>query len=97
MQFKTEELIMLVTGEYDDTIYSGPVKVLKPFDIREEINNHIMEFTKEAYKDTYRDEPSPESFIKYLIRFSFIEDIPCKHIHIGSYGDINLNHENNTR
>ena len=84
---KTGELLMLSTEEYSDQCHSGPFEILKDFDISE-VAKKVSEM--QPLQHTWRNKNGPNDVIKYLIDQSFIKEVPCKSVHLGSYGDIVL-------
>jgi hypothetical protein len=83
---KKDELLMLSSEEYSDQCHAGPFKVLIDFNISE-----IAEIVKEQLsKHKWKNKTGPDDVIDYLKDGGFIVEIPCKQIHLGSYGDIDL-------
>lgn len=80
--YKAGQLLILETGEYSDYTFHGPFRVSKDFDMRE---------LSETFKDS-QDDPSYclYGFIGFLSSAGYVEDIECDHIHIGSYGSIEI-------
>ena len=83
---KKGELLMLSTEEYSDQCHAGPFMVLIDFNISD-----IAEIVKdEPSINKYRIKAGPDDVIHYLKNKGFIVEVPCKSIHLGSYGDICL-------
>lgn len=85
--FKVGEIVVLETGEYSDRGWHGPFRVLKDFDMREAVAQCVAEH-KPAHE--WDKQPSPYDLAPWLQKSGFIEDIPCRTLHVGSYGEISL-------
>lgn len=83
---KPGELLMLSTEEYSDQCHSGPYKVLQEFDIAviAQVVSNLPPMMP------YRTKNGPDDVITYLESNKYIEMLPCRAVHLGSYGSIEL-------
>ena len=81
--FAAGDLLMLTEGEYSDKGWSGPFKVLRPFQ-RRGVYETFMAQWKPA--DDWQERADPSDFIAWLATQGFIEDAPSKSWYLGSYG-----------
>ena len=86
--YKAGELMLIEMGEYSDKSWRGPFRVLKDFDIVE-LAEHLKATWKRG-KNDYTDSPGPYEFAEWIAKEGYIEDVECRSVHIGSYGDIEI-------
>lgn len=85
MLIKAGTILVMETGEYSDYTFTGPFRVLRDFDQGGAAEQHKAQWMPEP--DGWRDEPDTDSFIGWLNREGFIEEIDgVVSWHIGSYG-----------
>ena len=85
---KQGEMLMLSTEEYSDETHSGPYKVLRDFDIVAVAK--LVAETPPEDQSRWRKKNGPDDVIDYLERNGFIEMLPCRRVHLGCYGSIEL-------
>lgn len=81
---KKGTLLILETGEYSDSSWHGPVRMLKSA-----AKADLVEAFKQEWKPTneWDDEPSPSDFMPWLIKAGWAEDVKnVEAWHVGSYG-----------
>lgn len=75
--------LTLIEGEYSDTIYHGPFRVVKDIDKVAVLAAFRAQWTP---SDEYEDGPEPHDFMAYLAREGFIVDDESVSWYIGAYG-----------
>lgn len=84
MEETINSIVMIATGEYSD--YSTtPYRVLKPFTFREA---HAL-FIANVPNNWYGCH-EPDKFVGWLAENGYIEDFLCHEMHIGSYGEVDI-------
>ena len=89
-EFKCGELLVIETGEYSDRSWHGPFKVLTNFDMVWAAEQIKAEWQKNPQEGRYTNDPAPFDLLEWLAKKAFIEDVDHRTIHIGSYGDIQI-------
>lgn len=83
---KKGTLLIVETGEYSDRSWSDPVRVLKDV-----LKANLVEEFKRKWKkpkDGWRDTPSPDDFLPWLVKTGYVEFVDNVHSwHVGSYGE----------
>ena len=87
-QYKAGELVILENGEYSDRSWSGPFRVLKDFDMVELAEQ--LKATFQPEQDHYSSEPGPYDFIQWLSAEGYLQDVECRRVHVGSYGQLEV-------
>lgn len=82
---KAGTLLVIITGEYSDTNWEGPVRVLK--DVTKQVL--VDQFQAEWKPPNDWDEaPRPEHFLPWLVQSGWVEAIEnVNEWHVGGYGD----------
>lgn len=88
---KAGELLILSHGEYSDYSYSGPFRVLKDFDPKEQADE-CREYWRQLPESErcWQEGPDSSNYIAFLHARGFIEDVDCTEIHVGSYGRLQI-------
>ena len=101
MKINKGEIITLSEGEYSDYCVNGVFKVLKDFDTEDvkqllaihhgaESFEQLIDIDWQHDKKMWMFEPR-KAYIGYLNSNGYIEDVDYREIHLGSYGDLNIN------
>lgn len=96
-KFVKGELVTLSNGEYSDYCVNGLVRVLKDFDasvlIKEwakdnavKINDRSLGYSREAYTIN----SNGMSFLGWLNKEGYTEDVEYRELHMGCYGEVVL-------
>ena len=86
---KPGQLLMLSTEVYSDYGFSGPYRVLKEFTFRDVIAQVLA--LPGPYTDSWKDKAGPGDVTVFLKANGYIEEIiDCTEVHLGSYGDIDV-------
>lgn len=80
---KAGTLLVIGTGEYSDSSWHGPVRVLKDF-----AKHEVADLFRAAPPTSdWNDAANPSDFLPWLVKEGYVEDISdCTSWHVGSYG-----------
>jgi hypothetical protein len=81
---KIGDLLITETGEYSDSCWYGPVRMLIETSKADLAEAFRREWRKEDF-DSWRDDPDPSDFLAWLVKTNRAEDVSCTR-HVGSYG-----------
>lgn len=93
MIIQAGQLVLLSSGEYSDYGVLAIAKSLKDFDTNEETIN----FLEELKIHSGHDHDIEFRFMAWLHKKGFIEDVPYREVHLGSYGRIEIDEFENYR
>lgn len=85
--FKVGDLLIIETGEYSDSSWAGPVRVIREF-TRRDVGERYRKEGKPDY--SWEEKPGPHGFLPWLVKERYVEAVDNVHSwHVGSYGDFN--------
>lgn len=81
------DLLIVETGEYSDSRWDGPVRVLVAATKQE-----LADAFREHWKSTeacrqWGDVPDPHEFLPWLVSSGVVEYVGASSWHVGSYGE----------
>lgn len=81
-------LLIIETGEYSDSRWDGPVRLLKASTKQELADAYRAEWKKEDFPNGWHDEACPEDFLPWLVKSGRAEAVEGVHSwHVGSYSE----------
>lgn len=78
-------LLIVETGEYSDSSWHGPVRMLKDA-VKSDLAEQYKVDWKQMDEDDWRTEPYPTNFLPWLIKSGWAEAVDVHSWHVGSYG-----------
>lgn len=79
------EFLILETGEYSDSTWTGPFIVVREIDKAKVADEYRATCDPDPYTE---DAATPEGFIGWLAKSGYIVDVPTAHRwHVGSCGE----------
>lgn len=82
---KQGQLLLLSTEQYSDYSYSGPYEVMNDFEFSDIVAKLKVIFATKEVK------AGPDDVRDYLLGNSYIREVECTEVHLGSYGAIDIN------
>jgi hypothetical protein len=82
---KAGTLLIVESGEYSDSRWAGPVRILK-----DAVKADLAEAYRREWKpeNDWEDRPSPDGFLPWLVKTGRAEEVDNVHAwHVGSYSD----------
>ena len=83
---KVGDLLIIERGEYSDSCWAGPVKMLVTA-TKQELADAFQKQWRKGPHGKYEDKPLPENFLPWLIKTKRAEHVDCISWHVGSYGE----------
>ena len=91
MTQQRNDILLIATGCYSD-YQNAAFRVTKPFVVREALAEFRLQWAPDP-EMTWKKKPYPEDVIAWLSAQGYIEDLNIHELHVGPYGDIEINDE----
>lgn len=90
--FKQGEHLTVAEGEYSDYCVNGLFRVVRDFDAQEQLVLWAAETGRELTEGAVEHDDSEKiTYIPWLAKHAFLEDVDYRELHIRSYGTTALN------